>query len=89
MPRGPCSPSPVQISHKKVAAKGGHIDFMFLGPPPTRPLDPMLLVNHVFFFKTTNQNFVVFFPECTVVWLSTLENLSTINDLKFNKEPLN
>ena len=27
-------PSPVQISHKKMAAKGGHIDFMFLGPPP-------------------------------------------------------
>ena len=25
-----------------MAAKGGHIDFMFLGPPPTRPLDPML-----------------------------------------------
>ena len=25
--------SPVQISHKKMADKGGHIDFMFLGPP--------------------------------------------------------
>ena len=33
--------SSVQISHKKMAAKGGHIDFMFLGPP-TRPLDQML-----------------------------------------------
>ena len=27
------SPSPVKISHKKMAAKGSHIDFMFLGPP--------------------------------------------------------
>ena len=26
-----------------MAAKGGHIDFMFLAPPPlTRPLDPLL-----------------------------------------------
>ena len=42
-PRGPCpSPSPVEISHNKMAAKGGHIDFMFLAPPP-RPLDPMLV----------------------------------------------
>ena len=29
---------------KKMAAKGGHIDVMFLAPPPTRPLDPMLKV---------------------------------------------
>ena len=30
-----------------MAAKGGHIDFMFLGPPPpTRLLDPMLPVFH-------------------------------------------
>ena len=26
-------PGPVKISHKKIAAKGGRIDFMFLGPP--------------------------------------------------------
>ena len=26
-------PSPVKISHKKMAAKGGRIVFMFLGPP--------------------------------------------------------
>ena len=26
-------PGPVKISHKKMAAKGGCIDFMFLGPP--------------------------------------------------------
>ena len=26
-------PGPVKISHKKMAAKSGHIDFMFLGPP--------------------------------------------------------
>ena len=32
-------PSPVQISHKK---DGGHIDFMFLAPPLTRSLDPLL-----------------------------------------------
>ena len=32
---------PVKISHKKMAAKGGHIDFMFLAPR-TRPLDPLL-----------------------------------------------
>ena len=25
-----------------MAAKGDHVDFMFLGHPPTRPLDPML-----------------------------------------------
>ena len=25
-----------------MAAKGGRIDFMFLGPPLTRPLDPLL-----------------------------------------------
>ena len=31
--KGAMSPSPVQISHKKMATKGGHIDFMFLGPP--------------------------------------------------------
>ena len=30
---------------KKMAAKGGHIDFMFLAPPPTRPLDPMLYMD--------------------------------------------
>ena len=26
-------PRPVKISHKKMAAEGGRIDFMFLGPP--------------------------------------------------------
>ena len=26
-----------------MATEGGHIDFMFLGPPLTRPLDPLLL----------------------------------------------
>ena len=35
-------PGPVKIGHKKMAAKGGCIDFMFLGPPLTRPLDPLL-----------------------------------------------
>ena len=31
-----------------MAAKGGHIDFMFLGPPPlTRPLDPLLALHCV------------------------------------------
>ena len=30
-------PGPVKISHKKNAAKGGRIDFMFLGPPPPYP----------------------------------------------------
>ena len=25
-----------------MATDGGRIDFMFLGPPPTRPLDPLL-----------------------------------------------
>ena len=33
---GAMAPSPVQISHKKMAAKGGHIDFMFLAPLPPR-----------------------------------------------------
>ena len=38
VPRGPWPPrSPVEISHKKMAAKGGHIDFMFLGPSPPLP----------------------------------------------------
>ena len=37
-PRGPCPPpGPVKISHKKMAAEGGRIDFMFLGPPPPYP----------------------------------------------------
>ena len=26
-------PGPVKIGHKKMAAEGGRIDFMFLGPP--------------------------------------------------------
>ena len=36
-------PGPVKIGHKKMAAEGGRIDFMFLGPPLTRPLDPLLV----------------------------------------------
>ena len=36
-------PGPVKIGHKKMATKGGRIDFMFLAPPLTRPLDPLLL----------------------------------------------
>ena len=36
-------PGPVKIGHaKKMAAEGGRIDFMFLAPPLTRPLDPLL-----------------------------------------------
>ena len=35
-------PGPVKISHKKMAPKGAHIDFMFLGPPLTQQLDPLL-----------------------------------------------
>ena len=31
----PPPPDPVKISHKEMAAKFGHIDFMFLGPPLT------------------------------------------------------
>ena len=27
-------PGPVKIGHKKMATKGGRIDFMFLAPPP-------------------------------------------------------
>ena len=39
---GPCPPpGPVQISHEK---DGGRIDFMFLGPPLTQPLDPLLIL---------------------------------------------
>ena len=35
MPRGTYPPpSPVRTGHKKMAAKGSHIDFMFLAPPP-------------------------------------------------------
>ena len=43
VPRGPWPPPALykQVI-KKMAAKGGHIDFMFLSPP-TRPLDPMLI----------------------------------------------
>ena len=48
---GPCPPppSPVKMSHKKMAAKGDHIDFMFraLPPPPGRPLDPLLIRSQV------------------------------------------
>ena len=32
----------VKISHQKIAAEGGRIDFMFLAPLPIRPLDPLL-----------------------------------------------
>ena len=32
-PRGSWPPGPVKIGHKKMAAKDGHIDFMFLSPP--------------------------------------------------------
>ena len=43
-PRGPWPPpGPVKISHKKKATEGTCIDFMFLGPPPTRPLDLLLI----------------------------------------------
>ena len=34
-----CEPEPP----KKMATEGGRIDFMFLGAPLTRPLDPLLL----------------------------------------------
>ena len=30
---GHAPPDPVKISHKKMATKGGRIDFMFLAPP--------------------------------------------------------
>ena len=33
-------PGPIKISHNE----DGHIDFIFLVPPPTRPLDPLLSV---------------------------------------------
>ena len=36
-------PGPVKISHKKMAAKSGRIDFMFLAPLFTWPLDPLLV----------------------------------------------
>ena len=36
-------PGPVKISHKKMAAKGGRVDFMFLGPL-TWPLDLLLYI---------------------------------------------
>ena len=38
----------VKIGHKKMAAKGGRIDFIFLDPPPppTWPLDPLLVPYH-------------------------------------------
>ena len=35
---GHAPPGPVKIGHKK----DGRIDFMFLGHPLTRPLDPLL-----------------------------------------------
>ena len=42
-PRGPWSPLALwKKVIKKMAAKGDRIDFMFLGPPLTRPLDPLL-----------------------------------------------
>ena len=45
-PRGPCPPPPTlqKLVTKKIAAKGGHIDFMFLAPTPTRPLDLLLVL---------------------------------------------
>ena len=38
------APGPVKISHKKMAAFGGHIDFMFLSPS-YQLMDPLLLVH--------------------------------------------
>ena len=38
---GTMPPGPVKISHKKMATKGGRIDFKF-PRPLTRPLDPLL-----------------------------------------------
>ena len=49
--RGPCPAGIVKIN-KKMATKGGHIDFMFLGPS-TWSLDPLLCAmnrNHAFQF---------------------------------------
>ena len=40
--KGVMAPGPVKISHKKMAAKSARIDFMFLGPSPTWPLDALL-----------------------------------------------
>ena len=41
---GHAPPGPVKIIIKKMAAKGGHIDFMFLDPSP-QPLDPLLVIH--------------------------------------------
>ena len=40
-------PGPVKKVIKKMAAKVGHIDFMFLTPPPTQPLDPLLYLPRI------------------------------------------
>ena len=40
-PRGLCPPC--KISLKKMAAKGGLIDFIFPTPTPSRPLGPLLV----------------------------------------------
>ena len=42
-PRGAHPLGPVKISHNKMATKGVRIDFMFLGPSVTRPLDLLLI----------------------------------------------
>ena len=45
---GAMAPHLVKISHNKDGAKGGHIDFMFLAPRFTQPLD--LLLNGILRF---------------------------------------
>ena len=43
------------VSHKKMATKGGHIDFMFFGPP-TRALSPNKLCSDGSEINTNNNN---------------------------------
>ena len=58
-PKGPCPPppGPVKISHKKLAAEGDSIVFMFLAPPPpplTRPLVRYWSHSHYSVWKNTH-----------------------------------
>ena len=51
---GIVSPGPIKKVIKKMAIKGSHIDFMFLGPP--YPLDPLLNAHQ----KQQNPRFLAF-----------------------------
>ena len=61
-----------------MAAKDGRIDFMFLAPPLTRPLDPLLHVPiellgglHSFYNRKSTEKIIGFTKEVGIITLSS------------------